>query len=42
VSRLEPILEEDKDPIFGFYVGMMEIAGDTESPIPTDAWKHCK
>jgi prevent-host-death family protein len=43
VARLEPIINEDeKDPIFGFYKGMMEIVGDIESPIPASEWKRCK
>jgi prevent-host-death family protein len=41
VARLEPIVEE-KDPIFGFLKGSIEIIGDIESPIPPSEWKRCK
>jgi prevent-host-death family protein len=41
VAQLVPI-EEEKDPIFGFYKGKMEIIGDIESPIPASEWTRCK
>jgi prevent-host-death family protein len=42
VARLEPIIDEEQDPIFGFLKGKMEIIGDIESPIPASEWKRCK
>ncbi len=41
VARLVPI-EEEKDSIFGFYTGKLEILGDIESPIPRRNWKRLK
>lgn len=42
VARLEPIINEDKDPIFGFYAGRLKIVGDIESPVPARESKRCK
>jgi len=42
VAQLVPIVDEEKDPIFGFYKGKMEILGDIESPIPASEWTRSK
>ena len=36
VAKLVPILTEERDPIFGFYKGKLEIHGDVVSPIYSD------
>ena len=36
VARMVPMPEVDKDPIFGFYQGKLEIKGDIISPLYTD------
>lgn len=36
VAKLIPILPEDRDPLFGFYKGKLEIPGDVMSPIYSD------
>ena len=36
VAKLVPILPEDRDPLFGFYKGKLEIPGDVMSPIYSD------
>jgi prevent-host-death family protein len=36
VAKLVPILEEGRDPIFGFYRGKLDIPGDVISPIYSD------
>ncbi len=42
VARLIPV-DEEKDNIFGFYAGKLEIHGDVESPaIPHGEWKRLK
>ena len=42
VAQLVPV-EEEKDDIFGFYAGKIEILGDIVSPaIPLKLWKRLK
>ncbi len=37
VAKMVPILNDEEDPIFGFYKGKIEIVGDIMAPIYTDA-----
>jgi prevent-host-death family protein len=37
VAKLVPITEGERDPLFGFYKGNLEIPGDVISPIYSDA-----
>ena len=36
VAKLVPIVEGERDPLFGFYRGNLEIPGDIISPIHSD------
>jgi prevent-host-death family protein len=36
VAKLVPIVEGERDPLFGFYRGNLEIPGDIISPIYSD------
>ncbi|HEY5329291.1 MAG TPA: type II toxin-antitoxin system Phd/YefM family antitoxin [Acidobacteriaceae bacterium] len=36
VARMLPMPEPDRDPIYGFYRGKLEIKGDVLSPIYSD------
>lgn len=43
VARLEPIVGEEKDPIFGFYAGKITVPDDIESiTIPLEDWTRLK
>jgi prevent-host-death family protein len=36
VAKLVPILADERDPIFGFYKGKLDISGDVISPVYSD------
>jgi prevent-host-death family protein len=43
VAQLVPIVDEEKDPIFGFYAGKMTVPEDVEMiTIPLEDWKRLK
>ncbi len=43
VARLEPIIDEEKDPIFDFYAGKITVPDNVEAiTIPLEDWKRLK